>query len=97
MEYTREKLIEICEKSIVPHEKWRDRDTAVSQEWVGKAWAFLKAGASFEIESGTNDRTIWIRITVNGFDAFEGGDPQTESFYLPTEARLERANGEDWY
>ncbi len=43
----REDLIEICEKSIVPWQKWNDRDSYVSQLNVNECYGLLSAGADF--------------------------------------------------
>lgn len=84
MEYTREQLIKICEQAFVPHKKWNNRDSAMSQESLGKAYAFLKTGCHFEIQTKnntsegcacvTNERTIWIQFWVRDFMWFEGCD-----------------------
>ena len=111
MEYTREKLIEICEKAFVPHEDWGNRDSAMSQIALGSCYALLKAGCYFEIQytkngSGchTDDHTIWIQFWVRDFMYFEGvqdtanGNADSEYiFYLPTEKRLKEREGRDWY
>lgn len=103
MDYSREKLIEICERAIVPHEAWHDRDSYSAQNGVGQLWAMLKANAPFAVQTtGTNcvtdERTIWVRITAEGFASFDwGGGPENEVYYLPTEKRLTETAGRDWY
>lgn len=109
-DYTRDELIAICERAIVPDHRWSNRDSAHSQEGVGRAWALLRAECDFDVqpprpgESGcfTDERTIWLRITWPGFQAFEfGRDDLTtwddDLFYLPTPGRLDEAAGSDWY
>lgn len=102
-DWTRDDLISICERAIVPHGKWRDRDTCSAQEGVGKAWAFLRAGCDFTVITEgdvcvTDDRTIWIEITHDDFGVIDYDGPQAEdTFYLPTPARLDEADGRDWY
>lgn len=104
-EITREVLVEICERSVVPVAEWRDRDTPRSQERLGTAWALLKAGCVWRIAEDMyrdrpqeRDETIWIYITYPGFGTFDwGAEHEEELFYLPTEARLKRRTGEDWY
>ena len=92
MEYTREKLIDICERAIVPHDEWADRDTAGTQEGIGKSLVFLKAGCKFEVKteentrdgSGciTDDRTIWIQFWVRGWNYFEfPSDEETDGIH----------------
>ena len=102
MTYSREDLIDICERAIVPHENWRNRDTPSAQEGIGKAWAFLKAGCVFRVLTegslASDDRTIWIEIDHDDFGTRDWGGPgETEMFYLPTDARLAAVNGKDWY
>jgi hypothetical protein len=109
-EYSREKLIEICEKSIVPLALWGDRDTPSAQERIGLCWALLKAGCHFSIlvkpenkgdRCVTDERTIWLRIRWPSFldiECGEEGDCSNEEvFYLPTEKRLKENKGDDWY
>lgn len=103
--YTREQLIALCERAIVPHNKWGNRDSAAAQRGVGKLWALLKCGCAFEIMRRkkfgdiciTDDRTIYVTVTLKGFGTFEGGPKETEIFYLPTEKRLQEYSGDDWY
>jgi hypothetical protein len=94
MQYTRQDLITICERAIVPLAKWSNRDTPQSQKDVGKVWALLKAGCPFTIireedSPGvvTDETIIWLEIR----------SPHTEIYYLPTLAKIERSSGEDWY
>ena len=103
--YTRDDLIRLCEQAIVPHDKWRNRDSPSTQEGIGKAWAFLRAGCDFHILTDednefcvTDERTIWVEITHDHFGTFDwGGEPDRERFYLPTEERLRARAGRDWY
>lgn len=108
VEYTREKLIKICEEAIVPQSKWLDRDSPRSVSKVGEVWAYLKVGCEFVVIEAptckgdkcvTDDRTIWLEITHEDFHSMEGDRDElmAETFYLPTEARLKAAGGEDWY
>ncbi|MGL5719466.1 MAG: hypothetical protein ACRCYP_01540 [Alphaproteobacteria bacterium] len=109
-EYTRGRLIEICEKAVVPVEKWSNRDTPSAQEKIGLCWILLKDGCEFRVIVGssdpkdncvTNEDTIWLKIRWPSFDDIEWGDKgncsNEELFYLPTEARLHRREGRDWY
>lgn len=101
-DYTRDDLIIICERAVVPHNAWSDRDTPRSQEGVGKVWAFLRAGCDFRVlisgDLVTDDRTIWLEIDHDDFGTRDWGGPgDTELFYLPTPNRLDATDGEDWY
>lgn len=90
--YTRQELIYICERAVVPANKWRNRDTPDAQSGVGQCFMALKRGDDFMvIASGnsaddcvTDERTIWVTI----------GD---DRFYLPTPKRLDESVGGDWY
>lgn len=109
-DYSREELIAVCERAVVPVEKWRNRDSASAQQGVGLAWVMLRAGAEFYINpprpghSGcrTDERTIWVEFHWPGFRALEYGRSdhanwEDETIYLPTPARLDKADGDDWY
>jgi hypothetical protein len=109
-EYSREKLIEICEKSIVPLTLWGNRDTPSAQEKVGLCWVLLKAGCKFNVlvepeEKGcqcvTDENTVWLRIRWPSFLDIECGEEgdcsNDELFYLPTLKRLGENEGGDWY
>lgn len=106
--YTREELIAQCEKAIVPEERWRNRDSAGAQMKLGQCWALLKAGCPFRILTAENDSndgtvvtnadTIWVEVSFDGFNTFEGsGKQEVEFMYIPTDKCLQEANGEDWY
>lgn len=109
-DYTREELIKICEKAIVPESKWSDRDSASSIRQVGDCWALLKAGCDFEVRTKentekdsnciTDEDTIWVDFFFNGFQRFEYGedvDKEEKTNYLPTPKRLSEIKGKDWY
>jgi hypothetical protein len=99
--YSRKKLIEICENAIVNEKYWHDRDSSGAQQGVGKCWALLKANCPYEILTKgnlkTDKRTIWIEIIYKGFDYFELGGRQSDTFYLPTPEHLKKMDGIDWY
>lgn len=107
VDYTRDELIAICERAVVPIEKWRNRDSPSSHEKLGLAWVMLKAGAMFQVHpsregvSGcfTDARTIWLTISWHNFSDFEYGTKfgENEMFYLPTPERLDETVGGDWY
>lgn len=99
--YTREQLIELCNKAVVAHEDWRDRDSSSAQRQVGELLALLRAGCPFEVvqkgDWATDERTIVVLVTFHGFSKFEDGEDESETFYLPTESRLIERVGSDWY
>jgi tetrahydrodipicolinate N-succinyltransferase len=87
--YTREKLIEICEKAIVNQSKWQNRDTAASQISIGKCWALLKSGCKFMVQTEenredselvTDENTIWIQFWVKDFKWFDWLDANEEEY-----------------
>ena len=102
MKYTREDLLKICEQSFVSEDKWHDRDSESSQSKLGECYALLKDGCDFEVIYDdicrTDENTIWLYVYSKGFDYFDRGKEKEEKlFYLPTQKRLDEANGEDWY
>lgn len=105
-DYTREELIAICERAVVPMGKWRNRDSPSAHENLGLCAVMLKAGAPFTIHPPqpgggchTDARTIWLTVSWHGFNDFEFGTKfgESEMFYLPTPARLDETAGRDWY
>lgn len=110
-DYTREDLIGICERAIVPQEKWSDRDSHHAHEGIGESWALLKAGCKFKVctkenqpkgdSCVTDEETIWLEIYVRDFNYFESEHEDRKenmnTHFLPTPERLAKANGEDWY
>lgn len=103
--YNKEQLIEICEKAIVPHKEWINRDTSDAQAQIAVAAAYLKCGCDFRVltdenNSGglaTDKETIWLEITFSGFGTFEGGDKEKQTYFLPTPERIKNADMRDWY
>ena len=100
--FTRENLIQLCERGIVNHVDWSNRDSSSAQMQLGKCWALLKAGCSFDIRTSgscaTDEHTIWLDIRFPGFGYFESSESyEEELFYIPTELRLTNSNGGDWY
>lgn len=103
VEYTREQLIDICERAIVPVNKWSNRDSPSAQLGVYQALGLLKAGCEFNVTYRgdgcvTDERTIWLYIFHPSFGTFDHGAPGDEiHVYLPTPQRLEDMKGCDWY
>lgn len=108
-EHDRIMLIGLCRRGLVPQSKWSNRDSASSQIKIAKAGALLAAGCEFEIRRTakyerdgcvSDDRMWWVDITWRGFDAFEYGMDEgasLDTFYIPTQARLDEVAGADWY
>ena len=97
---TREELVDLCDRAIVPQARWHDRDSADAQRQVGALRALLLAGCEY----GPNERlksdelTIWVEVTYEGFAFHDWGGPaNTKTYYLPTAARLAEREGQDWY
>jgi hypothetical protein len=96
--YTREQLIEICEKAIVPVKQWNNRDSADAQRQIGQCLALLKAGCEIIDQINNNHETITVFISYPGFSKMDHNGPEDEeSFYLPTPERLVKRKGGDWY
>lgn len=87
VDYTREELIAICERAVVPMEQWGNRDSDSAQTQLGQTWAYLRAGVPFKVcvapdgstdshYLATDERTIWVLFyDIEGFGYFErGGD-----------------------
>ncbi len=87
-EYTREKLLEIIERSWLPEKKWENRDSGTAQIHLGSLYALLKAGCEFKIlrkdekaimhksNIVTDDETIWIEVKYKGFTSFDWCDEE---------------------
>jgi hypothetical protein len=106
MQYTRQNLIQLCDDAVVVQSEWSNRDSADAQKQVGQIRQLLKAGCGFVVlekadQAGveTDEDTIWLEITYKGFWDFENGEDasQKDIVYLPTPARIKKANGKDWY
>ena len=105
-EFTREELIDICERAVVPVKQWGNRDSASAHLQLGQCTVLLKAGCDFKAYRGNgrihkdNMDTIEVHVFFPGFEAFEYGREgieEHESFYLPSPERLEKRAGMDWY
>lgn len=98
---SREELIALCEKAIIPLNKWRNRDTPEGQAQLGICWAYLKAGCDFKADEGIYFVILNIfHPTFNTIERQEGlGGPELEesSFYIPTQRQLDRKKGGDWH
>lgn len=106
--YTREDLLKICEQAFVKEEDWHDRDSESSQCQLGECYALLKSGCDFKVIyeddiCETDEHTIWLYVYSKGFCWFEsyGEDrddyKEKHHYYLPTQKRIDEANGGDWY
>lgn len=126
--YTREELINICERAVVPFLEWNNRDSYSSQVQLVDIHRLLIIGAEFEIKIDHETISInFINLTENikgkyrdiGYelqidsleDYFEEFGRDNEMFesngididckygcsgYLPTQKRLEDADGRDY-
>ncbi len=100
--YTKEDLLLMCDRALVTQDKWSDRDSHSSQVKVGELRQLLLCGCEFKILIGvgsctTDEDTIWIEVKSKGFQYFEVGEWEEETYYLPTEKRLEENKDGDWY
>lgn len=100
---TREALIELCDRGLVPQEHWYNRDSAKSQRQLGEARQLLLAGCAFELSDDPRSDvdTWWVTIYSEGFNyhelGAEDGGLDVDLFYLPTAQRIERNLNGDWY
>jgi hypothetical protein len=97
---TREELIQICEKAIVPQKLWSHRGSELAQKEIGRCWQLLKCGCEFEIRpTNKPDRLIWeknfieLQFWAHNEEWFDHGDnPHSKSehsgFILDSEAKL---------
>jgi hypothetical protein len=82
---SREYFINICERAIVPQDKWDDRDSEASQKGVGRAWQLLKCGCEFTIvtkeiqKDHHSNRETWVlHFKVHNFMWFENCHEEDE-------------------
>lgn len=95
---TREELIALCDRGVVPQTKWNNRDSAAAQLQLAECRALLLAGCVFELApQSPQPTTWWIDIDYRGFSYFEYGELKHGIFYVPKDDRLNEAAGEDWY
>lgn len=101
--YTREVLIELCEDGMTEMSKWHNRDSFSAHHQLGVAFALLKCRVPFRIEKA-DPETVWIDFyDIEGFQHFESAEHdgnqyyETDTAYIPTRHRLEKAGGKDWY
>ena len=84
--FTREDLIQICRNSVVPHQKWNNRDSYSSQVGVQSIYEGLTGSVPFTYT--IDGDTIWITFekpTKEQKDKFE---------YLPIDSREDYF---EWY
>lgn len=97
---SREELIALCERAIIPVTDWRNRDTPAALEQLGICWAYLKSGCEYKADYGMFFVILNIfRPTFNTIERQEPlGGPELEeaSFYIPTQRQLDRKKGGDW-
>lgn len=94
---SKEELINLCERGIVPVNKWRWMDSHSAQEQLAHCWMLLRAGCEFTIFA-KEDTRIYVRISHPTFDTvFEELPYKQSDFYVPTNQRLKEVNGEDWH
>jgi trehalose-6-phosphate synthase len=69
---TRKQLIELCQKAVVHHTKWNDRDSYLAQKSVQSIYAGLTGNVSYTYT--IEDNSIWITFkkpTKEQKDKFE--------------------------
>ncbi len=128
--YSRNKLIELCQRAVVPCTRWHDRDSYCAQRSVQSIYEGLTAGLKFHAYESEDGETIYVRfkqpididklrtkglyLNIDSLENYwDECDPnfETEMFdgsgidfrssytesYMPSEKRLDRVEGDDWY
>ena len=153
LDYTREDLIDLCERAVVSCTKWNNRDSYSSQVNIQECYDYLKRGYDYDITT-ESDNTVWINfknvtktqlqtddvcwlsiddiddyreycdlegieygemfesnryINWKNFESYFNDTDESDPLnfeqiykgrlggYIPTEYRLAKADGEDWY
>ena len=95
---TREELIKLCKRGVVPVDLWSNRDSSAAQRQLGEACALLAAGCEFHVEPEPKHDSWWVTVIFPGFGYFDyGGSEDDERYYIPTRERLTKRKGKDWY
>ena len=55
---TRDELVDLCDRGVVAHSHWRNRDSAEAQRQLGECRALLLAGCDFRIADETAE---WLQ------------------------------------
>ena len=102
----RKRLIDRCDRSLVPAEKWTTDSTHRAQLNIFALRGFLLAGCDYTMlrpPEEQNEGRIWIRVYFKGptYHFKRGSHGQAKPldediFYLPTEDALKVAGGKDW-
>jgi hypothetical protein len=101
LDYSREELIELCEKSIVPVLDWGGGSRSAHLR-LAECWMLLKAGCRFRVlcdfldgkseNDVTDQQTIWLRVRwPNQADLNwlgMGVDSEENVFFIPTPPAL---------
>lgn len=90
--HSRPWLVALCDRAVVPWDRWYSRETANSMAQVGKLRALLLAGCDFRVADALSDDDSG-NLNVEVWPDDDGW----ESFCLPTPQKLEEADGDDWY
>ena len=61
-QYTRKRLIRICQDGVVNHKKWNNRDSFNAQQMINSIYEGLTAEFDFKIDKDTDEDTIWINF-----------------------------------
>lgn len=76
-EYSRTNLINLCERAVVHHSKWHDRDSNSAQQMISSIYEGLTAGLDFIIDEETDEETIIIEFINIDLNKLKNG------IYLP--------------
>jgi len=109
LDYSREELLDICEKALVSEAHWGSEDSAWRQLRVGQIWALLKDGCAFKIilqadcaEAEAEDESAYCPYYTNErtiwFEIYYRGknEDEVEIYFLPTIERLTNPENQKW-
>lgn len=96
---TRDALLRLCEEATaVSIADWQGPHTRQVLGQVGRAWAMLRAGCLFRIQSPPRpgERTFVLELEMERTPAAGESATRWESYLLPTTLALAETNGGDW-
>ena len=59
---SREQLISLCERAVVPYYKWANRDSYSAQVNIEDAYKLLQAGAEYDAKLDKNGDVFWVNF-----------------------------------
>lgn len=59
---SREQLISLCERAVVPYYKWSNRDSYSAQVSIEDSYKLLQAGAEYDAKLDGAEKVFWVRF-----------------------------------